>query len=72
MLLIKNILLDGKECDILVEGNRISRIADGGTLDQAGAECLCCDGKKVALPGFVNMHTHAHDLPQLVGKYMGY
>ena len=59
MLLIKNILLEGKECDILIEGNRISAIADGGTLEDGRATCLCCDGKMVAMPGFVNMHTHA-------------
>ena len=59
MLLIKNILLGGNECDILIEGNRISRIAAGGTIREEQAECLCCNGRMTAMPGFVNMHTHA-------------
>ena len=59
MILIKNISVNGKECDILIEGNRIVRIAEGGTIENDHAACLRCDGKKVALPGLVNMHTHA-------------
>lgn len=58
-LLLKNILVGGKDCDLLVEGNRISKIAEGGTIEADAAECMCCDGRKVAVPGFVNMHTHA-------------
>ena len=58
MILLKDIIVDGKECDLLIEGNRISRIADAGSLDVVGAEVMHCKGK-VAIPGFVNMHTHA-------------
>lgn len=59
MLLIKNILNEGKECDILIEDGRISRIAPGGTLNEDLAECLYCDGRKAVMPGLINMHTHA-------------
>lgn len=59
MLLIKNILTEGKECDILIEDGRISRIAPGGTLNEDPAECLYCDGRKAVMPGLINMHTHA-------------
>lgn len=59
MLLIKNILIDGEVCDILIEGNRIARIAAGGTVDENCGCCLDCEGRKAAMPGLVNMHTHA-------------
>ena len=59
MLLIKNVLHEDKECDILIEDGRISRIAPGGTLDENPAWCLYCDGKKAVMPGLINMHTHA-------------
>ena len=59
MLLIKNILVDGKVSDILVDGNRIARIAPGGTVDEDCGLCLDCKGRKTAMPGLVNMHTHA-------------
>ena len=59
MLLIKNVLHEDKECDILIEDGRISRIAPGGTLNEDPAWCLYCDGKKAVMPGLINMHTHA-------------
>lgn len=59
MLLIKNILHEGKECDILIEDGRISRIAPGGALNEDLAERLYCDGRKAVMPGLINMHTHA-------------
>ena len=58
-LLIKNVLLDGQERDILIEDGRISRIAPGGTLDEDLARYLYCDGRKAVMPGLINMHTHA-------------
>ena len=57
MILLKDIVLNGKECDILIEGNRISRISDAG-MQVADADVMHCKGK-VVVPGFVNMHTHA-------------
>ena len=58
MILLKDIIVNGKECDLLIEGNRIARIAEAGSLSVDGAEEMYCNGK-VAIPGFINMHTHA-------------
>lgn len=58
MILLKDIIVNGKECDLLIDGNRIARIAEAGSLSIPGAEVMCCKGK-VAIPGFINMHTHA-------------
>lgn len=59
-ILLKNILHDESLCQILVEGNRISRIlpAEAAMEIPEGAEVVDCTGKAV-LPGLVNMHTHA-------------
>lgn len=67
-ILLENIKIAGRgdeEYDILVEGGRISRISDAGAVppsagasDMGGPETVRCKGK-VAVPGFVNMHTHA-------------
>ena len=57
-ILLKNISVNGNECDMLIEDGRISRIADAGTIAYDGADVVECRGK-VAMPGFVNMHTHA-------------
>ena len=60
MILLKKILLDGSKADILIDGARISRItpSSGDSTVESGAEIIDCDGK-VAMPAFVNMHTHA-------------
>ena len=53
-ILIKNVMLDGKETSIRVEGNTIDGI---GTKEKAE---YVIDGRgKAALPGFVNTHTHS-------------
>ena len=62
-LLLKNILLDDRPVDIPVSGGRIGRIRPAGTeplppADEAATRILDCTGK-VAMPGFINMHTHA-------------
>jgi len=57
-ILLKNILFSGKECDILIKGNRISRISEDMTDLPASTEVVECT-RIVGLPGFVNMHTHA-------------
>lgn len=57
-ILLKNISVNGNECDMLIEDGRISRIADAGTIAYDGVDVVECRGK-VAMPGFVNMHTHA-------------
>ncbi|MBP5693221.1 MAG: amidohydrolase [Bacteroidales bacterium] len=57
-ILIKDIYLDGKQSDILIEGNRISKIAD--KIEDKFTDATIIDGKgKAAIPGFANMHTHA-------------
>ena len=55
-LLIRNVQLDGKPTDVLIEGNRFSSIGKG--LDGPAEQTI--DGSGMAmLPTFVNMHTHA-------------
>jgi 5-methylthioadenosine/S-adenosylhomocysteine deaminase len=55
-ILIKGAELNGLPVDILIEGNRISRISH--TIDYPGAEIISGTGKAI-IPGFVNCHTHA-------------
>lgn len=61
MILLRNIQIDGSARDILIEKDLISKIAPAGSSrnwDLAGdIEIMDCSGK-VAIPGFVNMHTH--------------
>jgi 5-methylthioadenosine/S-adenosylhomocysteine deaminase len=62
--LLKDVLLDGKKCNILISGNRIEKIesaAEGALLQIAAersAQVEDCSGLTV-MPGLVNMHTHA-------------
>lgn len=55
-ILIQNILLKGCRVDILIEGNRISRI---GKDIEFPAQKVIDGSKKAVIPSFVNMHTHA-------------
>ncbi|MBO4657862.1 MAG: amidohydrolase [Bacteroidales bacterium] len=55
-ILLKNVYARGKRCDILVLGNIISKIAD--SIDAPAAEVIDCS-RMAAIPGFINMHTHA-------------
>lgn len=63
-ILLHNIVVDGVMSDMLIEGNRISGISPVDCQSYACAgvagsvECFDCEGK-TAVPGFVNMHTHA-------------
>jgi 5-methylthioadenosine/S-adenosylhomocysteine deaminase len=63
-ILLQNIVVDGVLSDMLIEGNRISGISPVETQSYActcnveGVECFDCEGM-TAVPGFVNMHTHA-------------
>ena len=56
MLILKDVYLNGKTTDILINGANIEKIAPNITLD--GAEILSCKNKAI-LPSFCNMHTHA-------------
>lgn len=58
MILLRNISVGGIQKDILIDGDRISAIAAPGLSASEGAEVMDCSGK-VAMPGLVNMHTHA-------------
>lgn len=61
-ILLKDILLSGRRSDILIQGRLISKIGDAGSSalwQMAGdIEVMDCSGK-VAIPGFINMHTHS-------------
>ena len=53
-ILIKDVEVDGDVTQIYIEGNRIAEIGKRREAD------VVIDGRgKVALPGFVNLHTHA-------------
>lgn len=59
MILLKNITLNEKQVDILIDGKRISRISPAApSSPEPGTEVVDCSGK-TALPALVNMHTHA-------------
>ena len=57
-ILLKQITLNGAKADILIEGNKIAKIAPNlGERVTADREI---DGRHyTVVPGFVNMHTHA-------------
>lgn len=58
-ILLRNVMSDGKNCDIYIKGNIISDIAPAGEAKVGeDVEIVDCSGK-TALPGMVNMHTHA-------------
>lgn len=54
-LLIQNCWLDGRQTDILIEGNRIARIATG--IEAPGADRMDAGGM-AAMPPFYNTHNH--------------
>jgi 5-methylthioadenosine/S-adenosylhomocysteine deaminase len=61
-IFLKNIVTEGVESDILIDGNIIAGIfpADSGpdVFTDDELDVVDCGGK-TAVPGFVNMHTHA-------------
>ena len=59
-ILLKNIVCKGLASDILIEDGCIAGICPAGMTNECGgeAEVVDCTGK-TAVPGFVNMHTHA-------------
>ncbi|ENN96303.1 N-ethylammeline chlorohydrolase TrzA [Methanocaldococcus villosus KIN24-T80] len=55
MLLIKNVYVNGKRQDILIEGNKIKEIGEV----KKEEEMEVIDGSdKIAIPGLINTHTH--------------
>ncbi|MCR5326773.1 MAG: amidohydrolase [Bacteroidales bacterium] len=62
MILLRNIQIDDSPRDVLIEKDVITKIAPAGSSlgwELAGdVEMMDCSGK-VAVPGFINMHTHA-------------
>jgi len=60
-ILLKNINLNSKNVDIDISAGLISKIVPAGNTKMntaAGVEVVDCTGK-TAIPGFINMHTHA-------------
>ncbi|MCQ2174086.1 MAG: amidohydrolase [Bacteroidales bacterium] len=61
-IFLRNITLDGKPRDIFIDGGLVRKIEPAGcgaSWELSGdVEFMDCSGK-VAVPGFVNMHTHA-------------
>jgi len=60
-ILIKNVLVDGKEKNIYIEGNAIAAINDASSGEETVGEAeFVIDGKrKAAIPSLFNGHTHA-------------
>ena len=60
MILLKNIECKGRPVDILIDENRIAAVKPVGEVNVADSACevVDCTGR-AAVPGLVNMHTHA-------------
>lgn len=60
-ILLKDITLNDRQVDILIEGNRISSVREASAGHaEPGPDVEIIDGHhKTVLPGFINMHTHA-------------
>ena len=56
MILLKNVFLNDKVCNILIDQNKVAKISDKINI-QADEEIDCTD--KAILPSFCNTHTHA-------------
>ncbi len=59
MILIKDAQVNGKETDILIDGNTIRAVVPSSSCTLP-TDCRVINARgKVAIPGFVNAHTHA-------------
>ena len=55
MILLHNVFLDNKACDILINGNKIAKISN--KIEIPVDEVIDCSDKAI-LPSFCNTHTH--------------
>jgi len=55
-ILVRGVGLNGEKKDIYLEGNRIKRIANR---IEEPADPMISGADKIAIPSFVNGHTHA-------------
>jgi len=56
-ILIKNVILEKRKVDVLIEGEKISKI--GRNLNLKVDEKIDGKGEKAVIPGLVNCHTHS-------------
>ena len=56
-IVIKNVLLNDRRTDILIEGNKITSVSNN--IKTEGIEIIIDGSNKAAFPGLVNGHTHA-------------
>ncbi|MFA6930887.1 MAG: amidohydrolase [Lentisphaeria bacterium] len=56
-VLLKNVLLNGQKRDVLITGNRFSKIAD--RLDEFAEQVIDAGGELALIPPFYNLHSHA-------------
>ena len=56
MILLRNVFLNNKICDILIDKNKIAKISD--KITTSADEVIDCTDKAI-LPSFCNTHTHA-------------
>ena len=56
MILLQNVFLNNKLCDILIDDNKIAKISD--KISAHADEVIDCTDKAI-LPSFCNTHTHA-------------
>jgi 5-methylthioadenosine/S-adenosylhomocysteine deaminase len=56
-ILIKNVIFEKRKVDILIEGEKISRI--GKNLNLRADEKIDAKGEKAVIPGLINCHTHS-------------
>ena len=61
-ILLKNVTVDGRPCDIAIDGGKFSHIVSAGEFQKnfpaGGYDVLDCTSL-TAIPAFVNSHTHA-------------
>ncbi|MFA6814878.1 MAG: amidohydrolase [Lentisphaeria bacterium] len=56
-LLLKNVIVDGKQTNVLINGNQYTDLH--APADQTADEVLDSKGTQALVPAFYNMHTHA-------------